>query len=183
MGRISPFYISQCQKKTCGKIAIWISTGEKVGQMVYPGVTTAPLPIDQMPDSVKQIYDEARQVFENSPRAAAGLLRLSIQVLMPHLGENNDNLNTAIGNLVKKGLPAIIQQALDSLRVIGNNAVHPGQIEVNDDRDTALALFHILNTIIDRTIVQEKRIADVYEKLPPSAKKQIEQRDASTKPE
>jgi hypothetical protein len=178
MGRVTSFFIAQCQKRTCKKVSIWITTDGKTGNMIYPGETTAPLPIDNMPENVRQIYEEARQIYEKSPRAAAGLLRLSIQVLMPHLGEATKNLNEAIGNLVKKGLPLIIQQALDSLRVVGNNAVHPGQIEVNDDRDTALALFHILNTIIDRTIVQDKRISEVYEKLPPSAKEQIRKRDA-----
>jgi len=184
MGRIKNFFIAQCQKRTCHKISIWIgSQAKEMGNMIYPGETTAPLPIDHMPENVRQIYDEAREVFEKSPRASAGLLRLSIQSLMPHLGEEDKNLNNAIGNLVKKGLPAIIQQALDSLRVIGNNAVHPGQIEINDDRDTALALFHILNTIIDRTIIQEQRIREVYDKLPPSSKEQIEQRDQSAEAE
>jgi hypothetical protein len=178
MGRVAAFYIAQCQKHTCKKISIWLSTDNNTGNMVYPGKTTAPLPIDNMPEDVKLIYEEARQIFDESPRAAAGLLRLSIQVLMPHLSESTKNLNDAIGNLVKKGLPIIIQQALDSLRVIGNNAVHPGQIELNDDRDTALVLFYLLNTIIDRTIVQERRINEVYEKLPPSAKEQIRKRDA-----
>ena len=180
MGRISKFYISQYQKLTCKNISIWKSEDESAGLMIYPNETTAPLPIDHMPEDVHQIFEEARQVYASSPRAAAGLLRLSIQMLMPHLGESSKNLNTAIGNLVRKGLPVIIQQALDSLRVIGNNAVHPGQIEINDDQDTALALFHILNTIIDRTIIQEQRISEVYKKLPPSAKKQITQRDINT---
>lgn len=179
-GRISKFYIAKCLKPSCGKISIWTSENEVSGSMVYPGETTAPLPIEQMPNDVKEIFEEARQIFEKSPRAAAGLLRLSIQILVPHLGENEKNLNQAIGNLVKKDLPEIIQQALDSLRVIGNNAVHPGQIDVNDDRDTALSLFLILNTIIDRTIVQEKRISEIYEKLPSSAKEQIKQRDMNS---
>jgi hypothetical protein len=49
---------------------------------------------------------------------------------MPHLGESGKNLNTDIGNLVKEGLSVDIQQALDSLRVIGNESVHPGELDL-----------------------------------------------------
>lgn len=180
MGRIPNFFISICLKRSCGKISLWISEDEQTGNMIYPAESTAPLPIDHMPDDVVEIYEEARAIFNNSPRGAAALLRLSIEVLMPHLKEDGKHLNSSIGNLVEKGLPEIIQKALDSLRVIGNNAVHPGQIDVNDDKETALALFHILDTIIDRTIIQEQRISEVYEKLPQSAKDQINSRDKNS---
>jgi hypothetical protein len=38
-----------------------------------------------------------------------------------------------IGELVKAGLPLEIQQSLDIVRVVGNNQVHPGILDVRDD--------------------------------------------------
>ena len=63
---------------------------------------------------------------------------------MPHLNESGKNLNYDIGNLVKKGVPEHVQKALDSLRVIGNNAVHPGELDLKDDVETAILLFRLI---------------------------------------
>lgn len=39
-----------------------------------------------MPLEVKVIYDEARAVLNISPRSSAALLRLGLEMLLPHLG-------------------------------------------------------------------------------------------------
>ena len=59
---------------------------------------------------------------------------------------------------MKKGLPPKIQQALDIVRVIGNNAVHPGQIDLRDDRSTAMRLFELVNLIAEVMITQQKEV-------------------------
>jgi hypothetical protein len=51
------------------------------------------------------------------------------------LGEKGDS-SPAIGNLVKKGLPPMTQESLDCVRVIGNNAVHPGELDLKYDIET-----------------------------------------------
>ncbi len=157
----------------CGDKTIWLN---KV--MIYPHSATAPLPNNDMPDDVKKDYEEARNILNLSPRGAAALLRLAIQKLCKHLGEKGKDLNTDIGNLVKKGLPEKLQKALDSVRVIGNNAVHPGQLDLTDDIETANKLFAFINIICDNQISQHKLINDFYqEKVPQSYKDAIEKRD------
>ncbi|WP_424033423.1 DUF4145 domain-containing protein [Methylocella sp.] len=49
-----------------------------------------------------------------------------MQKLCVELGEKGKNIDDDIANLVKKGLSPELQQALDILRVIGNEAVHHG---------------------------------------------------------
>jgi len=156
----------------CKEYSVW-----RKGKIIDPLSSTAPMPPDDMPDDMRQDYLEARDIVGRSPRAAAALLRLSLQKLMPHLDERGKDLNDDIASLVRKGLPEKIQKGLDSLRVIGNNAVHPGQIDLKDDPATATALFELLNMIVDVMIAQPKRVDEIYAKVPVSAKEAIEKRD------
>jgi len=161
----------------CGKCegyALWL--GQK---MIYPEASNAPLPSEDLPPDVKEDFREARNVVNASPRSAAALLRLALQKLMIELGEEGKNLDDDIGNLVKKGLPEKIQKALDVVRVIGNNAVHPGQIDLRDDVGTAIVLFELLNMIVESQIAQPKRVDEMFGRLPEGAKKHIKKRDGT----
>ena len=174
--------LALCICVACSYYTLWIHEGKfdsaSEGTMIYPASSTAPLPSEDMPEDVKEDFVEGRAVVNTSPRSAAALLRLALQKLMVHLGEKGKNINDDIGSLVGKGLPAMIQQSLDAVRVIGNNAVHPGQIDLKDDRDTALALFDLLNVIVGDRITQPRMIDEIYDnKIPESAKKAIEKRD------
>src|SRR5690348_4056488 len=91
-------------------------------------------------------------IYSRSPRGAAALLRLAIQKLCIELGEPGKNLNTDIGSLFRKGLPVTVQQALDAVRVIGNEAVHPGQIDFADTPEITGTLFNLVNFIAEKMI-------------------------------
>ena len=105
-------------------------------------------------------------------------MRLSIQKLCKELGEKGKNINDDIGELVKKGLPIKIQQALDYVRVIGNNSVHPGQIDLRDDKETAINLFILINLIAEVMITQPKEVDKLYNSLPQEQKDAIAKRDS-----
>jgi len=169
-GWLHGFGAARCDK--CENYSLW-----RKGSLIYPLTSVAPLPSMDMPDNVKHDYEEARAIFSQSPRGAAALLRLAIQELMPAVGESGKDLDTDIGNLVKKGLPELIQKALDGVRVIGNNAVHPGQIDVDDNPDIALSLFTLVNLIVENVITRMKKVDELYELLPETAKEHIEKRD------
>jgi hypothetical protein len=64
---------------------------------------------------------------------------------------------------------------------LGNNAVHPGQIDLRDDRQAAYSLFSIVNVIVEAMISQPKHIDDMYSKLPQEARDKIEKRDFVTR--
>ena len=71
--------------------------------------------------------------------------------------------------------------ALKSVRVIGNNAVHPGQIDSTDDRATAFKLFGFVNIISAIFITQPKQIDNLYEyKSPENANAAINPYFANT---
>jgi len=163
--------INICAK--CKEYCVWY--GDK---MIYPVASSAPMPSPDTPEDVKEDFLEARNIVDLSPRASTALLRLALQKLMPHLDESGKDLNGNIANLVKKGLPKRIQEALDGVRVIGNNAVHPGNINLKDDITTAVTLFELLNMIVDVMIAQPKKVDEIYKKIPQGAKEAIEKRDS-----
>jgi len=164
------FKVSYCER--CGQNTIWY--GEKI---IFPtNSLVEPANID-LPEEIILDYNEAADVFNLSPRSSSALLRLAIQKLCKHLGESGDNINQDIKSLVKKGLPPKVQEALDSVRVIGNESVHPGELNINDNRDIAAQLFKLVNFIAAKMISEPKEIEGIYNSLPESKLKGIEKRD------
>ena len=105
------------------------------------------------------------------------MLRLALQKLCVYLGKKGKNINDDIANLVTKELPKQVQMALDYIRVTGNNAVHPSEMNIEDNEEVCLRLFKMLNFIVDKMIIQPKEIEDAFDFLPPKAKVAIEKRD------
>ncbi len=167
--KIHPLRVGTCQH--CRESTLWV-----VEKMYYPDSGNAPFPNPEMPESVKKLYSEASAISSKSPRGAAALLRLSIQVLCKELGEPGKNINTDIGSLVKKGLPHIVQQSLDIVRVTGNDAVHPGQIDT-DAPQTVGQLFDLVNIIVEYMIALPKKVSGIYSGLPADKVKGITERD------
>jgi hypothetical protein len=160
---------------SCKRLAVWIND-----RVVYPPLRHGVEPNADLPEEVIRDYEEARSIVDLSQRGAAALLRLAIQKMCVVLGEPGKNIDDDIASLVKKGLDPRVQKALDIVRVIGNEAVHPGQIDLRDDRDTATELFSLVNLIADIMISQPKAIDALYDSLPTSKLKGITDRDKGT---
>jgi hypothetical protein len=171
-GKMPSVTFSLCE--ACDREAIYIG-----GQIVLPGETDAPPPAIDLPSDCVPDYEEARSILPKSPRGASALLRLVIQKLLPHLGATKKAIDAAIGELVAAGkIKTQIQQALDTVRVIGNESVHPGEMDLRDDRETALAIFRIVNLIVETEITEPKRLEALYASLPQSKLDGIANRDS-----
>jgi hypothetical protein len=168
--RAKSFYGSTCSH--CGGMAIWCDE-----KLIYPIVGPAEMPNPDMPEEIQADYDEANSIANISPRGAAALLRLAIQKLCKHLGKPGKTINEDIAALVADGLPPKVQQALDSVRVIGNEAVHPGTIDLRDDPSIVAQLFKLTNFIVQKLITEPKEIDGIYGGLPKHKRKEIERRD------
>jgi hypothetical protein len=176
-GFVPDLRLSSCTK--CNRYALWLN--EKI---IYPPLSIAPWPIEDMPLSVKDDFMEARGVVNTSPRAASALLRLCLQKLMGYLGESGKNTELDIGGLIKKGLPRKFRDALWSVRVIGPEAGPPGEISLKDDVDTAIALFSLINMIVEATISQQRKVNQLYTTLPnpkPTKKSRIRRKTRKPK--
>lgn len=172
----------------CSKYSLWrvteidsdanYSPFPTKGEMLYPDFGSAPLPAEDMPEDVKNDYEEAARIFNTSPRGAAALLRLGLQKLCIHLGEEGKNINADIRSLVNKGVfSGQVIQVADTLRITGNNAVHPGQISDADFDRAAAKMFDLINFIVKKAITEPKELKELYQLMPENARNAAEAQD------
>ncbi|MGC9610610.1 MAG: DUF4145 domain-containing protein [Minisyncoccia bacterium] len=166
-------WVSRCTNRNCQRECLWIG-----GKMAIPDMEGVSYPNEDLNQEIQEDYMEARSILSRSPRGAAALLRLSIQKLCKQLRESGRDINADIASLVKKGLRPSIQKSLDIVRVTGNESVHPGVLDMKDNREIALKLFDLVNLIADVMISEPKRVDELYESVIPEGKKKaIVERD------
>lgn len=147
-------------------------------QLISPIQSAAPTASTDMPADVKSDYNEAGLVLAHSPRASAALLRLALQKLCVHLGEPGENLNTDIRSLAKRPeFSDRIIKAADTVRITGNNAVHPGEMNDEDIDNISIGLFELINLIVDAGITKPKRFDAFYGAVPEKPRKEAEKKD------
>lgn len=146
--------------------------------MIVPDHTAFPPPNEDTPENIRADYLEAASISARSPRGAAALLRLCIQNLCIELGYKEAKINDSLANMVADGLPASTMDAFDVVRVVGNSAVHPGQIDLKDDEDAVATLARLFNIVVEDRISKPKHIRDSFDKLPQSVKDAIAKRNA-----
>jgi hypothetical protein len=166
---------SLCYCIHCDNISYWYNDTKA---LIYPDVSIGEIPHPDMPADVAYDFNEARDIFKKSPRASAALLRLALQKLLTHFGEKGENINVDIASLVQKGLPSEIQKTLDICRVVGNSAVHPGELDIKDNSEIVSKLFKLINYIVYDRIQRPKELEELYNKLPETTITAISKRDS-----
>lgn len=172
--RFFPKKVSISNCLSCKEPSLWVNS-----VCVYPRTHSVEEPNKDLPEHIMEIYIEAAAILHESPKGAAALLRLALQELLHHLGHEG-KINNSIARLVKEGLNSDVQIALDTLRVVGNNCVHPGQIVFDDNKEDAKKLFSLLNYITDELVTRPKERERLFQDLVPDiTKEHIQQRDGS----
>ncbi|MGF1689078.1 DUF4145 domain-containing protein [Photobacterium japonica] len=171
----------------CEENSIWKGTefsGFSItdGFMIFPDVNSAPQPEVDMPEDVKTDYLEAASIFSRSPRGAAALLRLALQKLCKHLGEKGENINQDIRNLAASNvLPPLVVKVADTVRITGNNAVHPGEMNDEDFDSVASKMFDLLNFIVKKGISEPQELEALYQLTPEGPRKSAEEKDQKSR--
>ncbi|WP_109395735.1 DUF4145 domain-containing protein [Proteus faecis] len=168
----------------CNQCSIWNSTlvladySHINSIMIYPDSSGVPLPSKDMPSDVKQDYIEAACIYPKSPRGAVALLRLGLQKLCMHLGGEGKNINADLAKLAEDELVSkkLIRSA-DIIRIVGNNAVHPGTISDDDFDDVSFKLFALINMIVQQGITEPKEVDNMFGSLPEGPRQAAENRD------
>ncbi|MDN8592038.1 DUF4145 domain-containing protein [Paenibacillus sp. 11B] len=171
----------QCTCYSCNRASYWYKEN-----MIIPLQSSAPLPHEDLPSTLLDDYEEARSIVHLSPRGAVALLRLVLEKLLAELlGEQSNGINNDIKSLVRNGLPVRVEKALDIIRVVGNNAVHPGRLDLKDDQQTALTLFELINIIIENQITLPRTLDTLEDQFISEGQRQIineRQRPVSLEP-
>jgi hypothetical protein len=183
------YYEARCS--CCKKTSLWrvtkcedtlLGRNDVSAELIYPDNGVAALPEQDMPDDVKRDYTEAARIFSKSPRGAAALLRLGLQKLCKHLGQEGDNINADIRALAANDtIPKMVVKVADTVRITGNNAVHPGEMSDEDFDHVASKMFDLLNFIVKKGISEPKELAALYAMTPEGPRKAAEAKDAKAK--
>jgi len=188
--RTSSYYEAQCYH--CRRQSLWRTTIHRIshnnsvkrGEMIFPDHGTAPLAELDMPEDVKQDYEEAARIFSKSPRGAAALLRLGLQKLCKHLGEDGKNIHDDIRSLAKKNtVPPLVIDVADAVRITGNNAVHPGTMSDEDFDFVASKMFDLLNFIVKKGISEPKELEHILNRTPEAPRLAAKAKDAKAREE
>jgi hypothetical protein len=156
-------YHSECP--ACEKTTISLS-GQNRNWTVYPRPSVRPPAPQEVEEELRELYNEASVIANESPRAAGALLRRALQQLIHNrAGIKRRDLNSEINELAESGkLPSYISDILDSVRVVGNFAAHPiksttsGCIIDVEIGEVELC-FDVLDALFDFYYVQPTRIA------------------------
>lgn len=181
---------------SCGHSAVWrkrVYRGESGAHplqvltdpasswlLAYPTLRTAPEPNADLPEDILADYLEAADVAQMSPRSAAALLRLCVQKLCVELGAAGRSINDDIKQLLAENkIAPIVQKAMDTVRISGNESVHPGQLSLSDDPELVASLFDFVNLIAHEAITRPRIVDEMFNRMPEEKLAHIRTRDRS----
>ncbi len=119
-----------------------------------------------MPVEIRVLYEDAMRV---SARSANALLRVACEDLCRIRGvlRSRGSFRRTIANLRKsKDTPTTLTNALDAIRITGNNAVHGNETDYDIPVEK---LFNLANIIVDEWHKADE-VDSVYRKLPDEEK-------------
>lgn len=157
---------------SCGKWSVWFD-----GEMVYPRRSTGTPAHPDMPEPIRELYEEAAAVAAVSRRAGAALARATMERLIKHLdpgAPERAKLEQRIERL-RPRVSADLWRMLTVVRVAGNQAVHvedaPGELVIlalDDEEGPAILelLLETVNDLVDELITRPKVKKDLFDTLP-----------------
>lgn len=156
------FYFENCE--ICQETSIY---NAKTGEKIHPKTTSIKKPNNDMPQNIKDLYIEASSVFELSPRSALAIIRLALDLLCIELGANNkDSLYNKVEWLYNENvINSEIKELAHGVRGLGNDAVHPRNIDDQIDKNDAELVFELLNIIVEEKITKVNRKNELVNKF------------------
>ena len=150
------FYTLECSNTACRHITIIaVRTSDNYRVDVVPKVTIKNYP-EYIPEQIRNDYKEASLILEDSPKAAATLLRRCLQGMIHDFWNIHEkNLNAEI-TVLKDKIPVTQWKAIDALRKIGNIGAHMEKdvnMIIDVDAGEARKLLKLMDLLLEKWYV------------------------------
>lgn len=158
----------ECNNNACQKIAVTAINRTTKRQIdLVPQVVMRRYP-DYIPQQIRLDYEEAALILEDSPKAAATLLRRCLQGMIHDYWEIHEkNLNAEITSLKDK-VPSAQWKALDALRKVGNIGAHMEKdvnLIIDIEPDEAKKLLKLIELLFEKWYIarhdEEALLSDI----------------------
>jgi len=146
--------------------------------LLYPRSTGRPPVPPEVPDHIREDYEEAALVADLSPKASAALSRRCLQTILTEAGKSTKYKLFDQIEEVAPQLPAYLAEQLHGIRIAGNFAAHPkkntatGEI-IPVEPDEAEYNLDVLELLFDHYYVKPAKANAI--------KMRLEQKDQSTR--
>lgn len=143
-----------------------IVTEEK---LIYPIKSSLDIESNEdMTDEQKNLFNEAKNIFDNSPKAAGALLRSVIEnILRKKYDKHKSSLLGSILNDkdVEKDLGGKIMEMCKTCQLIGNDAAHSSlMIYLDENKEEVKFLFELINLITEQLVSKPKKEQELLQK-------------------
>lgn len=130
----------------CDKYTIWVHLNTKNPKLIYPVVSLLPEAHPDMPDPLKELYEEARRVSNVSIRYGLGAFRTCVEAIVDQQGIKEKNLFEGIKKLCSKvGMNGDFKMFFELIRNVGNKSIHMKKIYTMDDANLVCKAIHYIS--------------------------------------
>lgn len=163
------YNVAKCE--TCSEVLVYSYTNAQpeetqdtpYGSLVYPRFFGE---MKGVPDTVRQIYEEAVRVQNISPIAFVVLARRLLEEICLDKNAQKRNLADNLKELVSRGeLPPVLADTSDIIRFIGNAGAHASKAKITVPQTWAISDF--LKVIIEYLYVAPHKVNDFKSRLNP----------------
>ncbi len=175
-------YTLSCTNQACHKrsvIAINRTSGKQID--IYPQNVYRHFP-EYIPQQIRDDYEEASQIIDKSPKAAATLLRRCLQgMIRDFWGVSEKRLIDEI-NAIKDKVTPSQWKAIDGLRHIGNIGAHMEKdvnLIVDVTPDEATKLLKLIELLLEKWYISRQEEEELYDSIVTIADEKAEERKSS----
>lgn len=176
------FYTLKCTNGDCKKtsvIAINRTDGRQID--IVPQNVYKHFP-EYIPQQIRDDYEEASQIIDKSPKAAATLLRRCLQgMIRDFWGVSEKRLIDEI-NAIKDKVTPSQWKAIDGLRHIGNIGAHMEKdvnLIVDVTPDEATKLLKLIELLLEKWYISRHEEEELYDSIVTIADEKAEERKGS----